>query len=491
MLRITEVSIKELIKEYKSGSINVEEVIHKTFDRIEKIEPKINSFILQLKEQALQQAQKLDKEIKNNKEPLGNLFGIPIAIKDNMCVKGYKTTCASKMLEDFIPPYNSTVVQRLLDQGAIVIGKTNMDEFAMGTTTETSYFGATKNPWDLGRVPGGSSGGSGSAIASGESLLALGSDTGGSVRCPASFCGCIGLKATYGLVSRYGLIAYACSLEQIGPMARRVSDCKDLFYNIIGYDPMDSTTISKPKTDEIILKYSKASEKSLNGFKFGIIKELVHEGIEPEVEKQIWNAIKKLESLGGGYEEISIPLIDYSIACYYIIAMAEASSNLARFDGIRYGNREKDEGTFNEVFARNRLSFGDEVRRRIMLGTYTLSAGYYDMYYYKALKIRTLLINEFKKYLNKFDVLISPSMPVLPFKIGEKIDDPLSMYMADVCTVPINITGLPAISIPCGFSGGLPVGLQIIGNYFDEGRIFKIAELFEKNTNYDDKKPEI
>lgn len=491
-VNIAQLSVKELLELYRTQSISVEEVIHQIFENIEKIDDKINAFILPIKDLAVKKSKELDKKLKKNDGKLGGLFGIPIAIKDNMCLEGYPTTCASRMLEKYVPPYNATVVQKLLDHDAVIIGKTNMDEFAMGTSTETSYFGTTKNPWDLTRVPGGSSGGSGAALTSGETILALGSDTGGSIRCPASFCGCVGIKATYGLVSRYGLIAYACSLEQIGPMAKNVLDCRELFYHIIGHDPMDNTTISKEKSREYLQNYDKNLDSLPKQFTFGVLKELLGEGIDPEVEKSTWNAIKKLEDLGGTYEEVSIPLIDYSIACYYIIAMAEASSNLARFDGIRYGHREKDDiGDFNEVFAENRLAFGKEVRRRIMLGTYALSSGYYDMYYFKALKIRTLLINEFVRNLKKFDVLISPTMPVLPFKIGERIDDPLSMYLADICTVPINITGLPAISIPSGFNNGLPIGLQIIGNYFDEERLFNIAKLFEDNSNIKDKKPDL
>ncbi|MHA1270262.1 MAG: Asp-tRNA(Asn)/Glu-tRNA(Gln) amidotransferase subunit GatA [Candidatus Helarchaeota archaeon] len=490
MSNLSHLSVKNLIAQYKTGSTTVEEVINQIFDRIKNIDSKINAFILQLKDSALKRAKELDKEFKKKKKISGNLFGIPIAIKDNICYKDYPTTCASKMLENYVPPYTATVLKKLIDQGAVIIGKTNMDEFAMGTSTETSYFGTTKNPWSLDCVPGGSSGGSGAALSTYETTLALGSDTGGSIRCPASFCGCVGLKATYGLVSRYGLIAYACSLEQIGPMARNVSDCRDLFYNIAGHDPMDNTTISKEKSKDYLKNYS-TKKNTPKKFTFGILKELMGEGIDKDVEKNVWGAIKKLESLGGEYKEISIPSIEYSIACYYIIAMAEASSNLARFDGIRYGYRGEDNGEWNEVFARNRLAFGKEVRRRIMLGTYTLSAGYYDMYYFKALKIRTILINEFAKHLKKFDVLISPTMPILPFKIGEKIDDPLSMYLTDICTVPINITGMPAISIPCGFSHGLPVGLQLIGNYYNEELLFDIASLIEHNISLPNKEPDL
>ncbi|MHA1751550.1 MAG: Asp-tRNA(Asn)/Glu-tRNA(Gln) amidotransferase subunit GatA [Candidatus Helarchaeota archaeon] len=485
-------TIRDLIAEYKSGNKTVEDTIIETFDRIDKVENKVNAFILTLKNEAIQRAKELDKTLKKSgRKTKGKLFGIPIAIKDNICFKNYPTTCASKMLENYIPPYNATVIKKLLDEGAIIVGKTNMDEFAMGTTCESSYFGATHNPWALDRVPGGSSGGSGAALASGEVPLALGSDTGGSIRCPASFSGVVGLKATYGLVSRYGLIAYACSLEQIGPMATNVSDCKDIFDVIVGNDPMDSTTISKEEMEQYLKKSFKDFPNSKGKFTFGIPKELLGEGIDPEVKKSVWDAIKLLEDLGGSYEEISIPSIDYSIACYYIIAMAEASSNLARFDGIRYGFRSEDKGNWNEVFANNRLAFGKEVRRRIMLGTYALSAGYYDMYYLKALKLRTLLIQEFEKHLKKFSFLICPTMPILPFKLGEAVNDPLTMYLADICTVPINITGLPALSIPCGFSQGLPIGLQIIGNYYEEYKIFQIADLYEKNAHTKNTFPKI
>ncbi len=470
----------------QNGEISAEELVHSIFERIEKVEDKIKAYLTLLREQAITHAKELDKKSKKAKNP-GLLAGLPIAIKDNICTQGVKTSCSSNMLDNYIPPYNATVINRLLQQGAILIGKTNMDEFAMGTTTESSYYQITHNPWNLNHVPGGSSGGSAAAVAADEAILALGSDTGGSVRCPASFTGITGIKVTYGLISRYGLVSYACSLEQIGPLTKDARDCA-LFLNVlVGQDPYDSTTIDVQKKD-----YLKNLDREIKGLRIGVPKEFLGEGTDEAVSESVWDAIKLLESHGATYEEISIPLINYGVPTYYIIAMSEASSNLARYDGMRYGKRiEKDEGEWNEVFAEDRMGFGAEVRRRIMLGTYALSAGYYDMYYLKALKVRTLLRKEFESQFNSFDLIVGPTMPSPAFKIGDKISDPLSMYRADIDTVSSNITGLPSISIPCGFTNGLPIGLQLMGNLLQEELILQVAHQFQQLTDYHTKKPPI
>lgn len=484
MPRLNELTAYDLRIKLKLGEISSDELVHSVFERIQHLEGKIKSFITIGRENALTRAKAIDKKSKSSKES-GDLMGIPIAIKDNICLKGVRASCGSKMLDNYVPPYNATVVNRILDAGGIIIGKTNMDEFAMGTTTESSYYGITHNPWDLEHVPGGSSGGSGAAVAADETILALGSDTGGSIRCPASFCNDTGIKVTYGSISRYGLVSYACSLEQIGPLTKDIRDCA-LFLNVlIGHDPYDSTTISRPKTD-----YLQNLNKDIKGLRIGIPKEFMGEGTAEEVSKAVWNAVHILESHGATYEKISIPLISYAVPCYYIIAMSEASSNLARYDGIRYGFRiEKDHDEWNEIFAEDRLAFGPEVRRRIMLGTYALSAGYYDMYYVKALKVRTLLKQQFEAQFKSHDIIIGPTMPIPAFKIGEIISDPLAMYRADIDTVPANITGMPAISIPCGFSHGLPIGLQLIGNLLEEEMLLRVGYKFQQETNYHLKKP--
>ncbi len=449
---------------------SVEEVVTSLFDNIEKSE--LNAFITLAKESALKEARKVDRN-----GAKGALGGIPIALKDCISTKGIETTCGSRILKGYVPPYDAHVVERLRAEGAIIIGKTNMDEFAMGPSTETSYFGPTKNPHDLSRVAGGSSGGSAAAVAGEGVPIALGSDTGGSVRCPASFCGIVGLKPTYGLVSRYGLIAYANSLEQIGPFACNVEDVALLLNVIAGYDPRDSTSMDKK------CEYTKELRDDVSDVKIGVPKEFFGEGIDEDVEKAVWNGIKILEDVGASYTEISLPHTKYSLAAYYIIAMSEASSNLARFDGLRYGLRlGKDEDwhtTFSEIRAQG---FGEEVKRRVLLGTYALSAGYYGKYYLKALKVRTLVKRNFDAALKDVDVLITPTMPFPAFKIGEKTDDPLALYLADVNTVPINLAGVPSISVPCGFSGKLPIGMQIIGRHFDEGKILRMAYTFERHA---------
>ncbi|MDO8724891.1 MAG: Asp-tRNA(Asn)/Glu-tRNA(Gln) amidotransferase subunit GatA [Candidatus Methanoperedens sp.] len=468
-------SINELKERIHAGSS--EEIVTEYLDRISI--SNLNAFISVDQEKALSRARQIDAD-----DIEGPLAGIPIAIKDNISTKGMQTTCASNILKGYIPPYDAHVIERLKDAGAVIIGKTNMDEFAMGTSTETSFYGATKNPWDLDRVPGGSSGGSAAAVAGSEAPLALGSDTGGSVRCPASFCGVVGLKPTYGIISRYGLIAYANSLDQIGPFATSVRDVATLFDVVSGYDPRDSTSVDKE------VNYSSALVNDVKGLTIGVPDEYFGEGTDEKVEKAVRNAIQTLEDLGAKWKKVAMPHTKYALSAYYIIAMSEASSNLARFDGMRYGLRTEDKDwhtTFSQVRA---AGFGDEVKRRILLGTYALSAGYHDKYYLKALKVRTLIKQDFERAFKDVDVLITPTMPYPAFRLGEKIDDPMSLYLADVDTVPINLAGVPSISIPCGFSDGLPVGMQIIGKHFDEAAILRTAYTFEENTNFHSARPE-
>jgi aspartyl-tRNA(Asn)/glutamyl-tRNA(Gln) amidotransferase subunit A len=463
--------IKEKIEESSAEEITAHylEVIKKN---------KINGYIT-VSEKALEQAKKIDTKGHN-----GPLAGVPIAIKDNISVAGLPNSCGSKLLENYIPPFNAHVIEKLLAAGAVILGKTNMDEFAMGSSTETSYFGPTANPWDLERVPGGSSGGSAAVVAAGQAPFALGSDTGGSIRCPAAFCGVVGLKPTYGAVSRHGVVAYANSLEQVGPLANNVTDIAVLMDVIAGYDHKDSTSIDS-KTE-----YQKALVEDVKGLKIGIPKEFFGEGIHPDVEKAVWNAIHKYESLGAAWEELSMPNIKYALASYYIIAVSEASSNLARFDGTSYGFRASGDNWHTMVSKTRAEGFGAEVKRRILLGTYALSAGYHDKYYLKALKVRTLVKKDFDRALSKVDVLMAPTMPNPAFKIGETIEDPLTLYLSDVNTCPINLAGLPSISVPCGFTDGLPIGLQIMGKPFDEPTVLRAAYTFEQSTDYHTKRPQ-
>ncbi|AYK15048.1 MAG: Asp-tRNA(Asn)/Glu-tRNA(Gln) amidotransferase subunit GatA [Methanosarcina flavescens] len=462
--------VKEKIKESSA-----EEVTAHYLETIGK--SKINGYIT-VSDKALEQAKRIDSEGHN-----GPLAGVPIAIKDNISVAGLPNSCGSKILEGYVPPFNAHVIEKLLEAGAVILGKTNMDEFAMGSSTETSYYGPTANPWDLERVPGGSSGGSTAVVAAGEAPFALGSDTGGSIRCPAAFCGVVGLKPTYGAVSRHGVVAYANSLEQIGPIANNVTDIAVLMDVIAGYDHRDSTSI------DCEIEYQKALVDNVKGLKIGVPKEFLGEGTHPDIEKAVWNAIHKFESLGATWEEVSMPNIKYALASYYIIAMSEASSNLARFDGTRYGFRGSGENWHAMVSKTRAEGFGKEVKRRILLGTYALSAGYHDKYYLKALKVRTLVKQDFDSVSSKFDVLMAPTTPNPAFKIGEKIEDPLTLYLSDVNTCPINLAGVPSISVPCGFTDGLPIGLQIIGRPFDEPTVLRAAYTFEQNTDYHTKRP--
>ncbi len=487
MPKLHELTAKETIQKIQANEVTAQECVQAVFERIHKLEDKINAYVTLVEEEALKKAKEIDRKISEGK-PVGKLAGASIAIKDAICTKGIPTTCSSRMLENFVPPYDAEVIERIKREDGIIIGKTNMDEFAMGSSTETSYFGPTRNPWDIQRVPGGSSGGSAACITTDEATLSLGTDTGGSIRCPASYCSVVGLKPTYGLVSRYGLIAYANSLEQIGPMAKDVTDCALFLTVIAGHDSKDGTSVNAVPKD-----YTEFLKDNVEGFKIGVPKEFLGEGTNDDVEKQVWKGIHKLEELGATYEETSLPSLEHSLATYYIIAMSEASSNLARFDGLRYGYRiDKDEGDWATVYSQNRrIGFGAEVRRRIILGTYALSTGYYNKYYLKALKVRTLIRNNFKEAFKKYDIIIGPTMPFPPFKIGEKIQDPLALYMSDVDTVSTNLAGLPAISIPCGFTNGLPIGMQIMAPPLREDLVLQTAYTFEQNTNYKNRKPTV
>jgi aspartyl-tRNA(Asn)/glutamyl-tRNA(Gln) amidotransferase subunit A len=455
-------------------------------ERIRQVEQQIGAIVTVTEELALEQARKADELIAGGDN--GPLTGIPTLIKDNMCTRGVLTTCSSKMLGNFVPPYNAKVVEKLNEAGMVMVGKTNMDEFAMGSSTEHSALKSTHNPWDLSRVPGGSSGGSAVAVATGEAIYALGSDTGGSIRQPAGFCSVTGLKPTYGRVSRYGLVAFASSLDQIGPLTQDVMDCALVMNVIAGHDERDSTSAPYPVPD-----YTQCLTGDVKGMKVGIPREYFVEGMQPEVETAMRAAIAKLEELGASIEwEVSLPHTRHALAVYYIIAPSEASANLARYDGTKYGFRYQGAETMWDTMDKTRqYGFGAEVKRRIMLGTYALSAGYYDAYYLKAQKVRTLIRREFDAAFEKYDVLVTPTSPTVPFKIGEKVDDPVQMYLADVCTLPINIAGLPAISIPAGFADGLPIGMQIIGKPFAEETILKIGHAYQQATEWHKRRPEL
>ncbi len=487
MVNHNQLTIHEAHRLLKTKQLSSVELTKAYLERIQQVEPKVRAFVTVTDELALKQAQKADELIASG-DDTNPLTGIPALIKDNMCTKGIRTTCSSRMLENFVPPYDATVVEKLNGSGAVTIGKANMDEFAMGSSTENSALFVTHNPWDLSRVPGGSSGGSAVAVAAGETIYALGSDTGGSIRQPAGFCSVTGLKPTYGRVSRYGLVAFASSLDQIGPLTQDVTDCALVLNAIAGYDTRDSTSVPEPTPD-----YTKCLTAELNGLKIGVPKEYFVEGMQAEVATAIRVAINKLGELGANMEwEVSLPHTPCALAVYYIIAPSEASANLARYDGVKYGFSYLDTDNMWEALEKTRqYGFGAEVKRRIMLGTYALSAGYYDAWYLKAQKVRTLIRQEFDQVFGKFDALVTPTSPTVPFKIGEKVDDPLQMYLSDVCTLPINIAGLPAISIPAGFADGLPIGMQIIGKPFAEETILKIAYAFQQATDWHKRKPNI
>ena len=452
-------------------------------ERISAEDGKINSYITVWEKAAVEAARKAEKQISEGNY-LGPLHGVPIALKDIFVTKDSRTTCGSKMLRDFVAPYNSTVAERLLASGSVILGKNNMDEFAMGSSNETSYFGPVKNPWDTDRVPGGSSGGSAAATVANLCVASVGTDTGGSIRQPGSLCGVVGMKPTYGRVSRFGMIAFASSLDQAGPIAKTVEDAAIILSSIAGYDPLDSTSVNLPTAD-----YSNALSADIKGLRVGIPKEYFVSGMDPEVEKSVREAITQLEALGAEIVEISLPHSRYAVSTYYIIAPSEASSNLARYDGVRYTYRCENAETLRDLFFRSRSEgFGDEVKRRIMLGTYALSTGYYDAYYVKAQKARTLIIRDFEDAWGKVDVIASATSPETAFGIGEKTDDPLKMYLSDVLTIPCNIAGLPGISVPCGFSSEkLPIGLQIMGKPFDEQTVLNVAYAYEQSTKWYEK----
>ena len=472
--------LKKTASEQKKALLNKEisavELVNAEYKRIEEIDEKIGAFNSLCKEQALETAKEVDKKIAAG-ETLPPLAGIPLALKDNINLKGTKTTASSKILENFVSPYDATVSVKLKENLIPILGKVNLDEFAMGSSTENSAFKITRNPWDTKNVPGGSSGGSAASVAGYEATISLGSDTGGSIRLPASFCGIVGMKPTYGRVSRYGLIAFASSLDQIGPFGRCVEDTALLLEAISGHDPHDSTSLNMP-----VPAFSKALTKDIKGAKIGVIKELLGDGVSADVKNAVENAIKKYKELGAEIIEISLPLLKYSIGVYYILATAEASSNLARFDGVKYGHRTKDAKNLLEMYTKTRAEgFGDEVKRRIMLGTYALSAGYYDAYYKKAQQLRRLIKEDFDKAFEKVDVLVSPTCPNTAFEIGSKISDPLSMYLTDIGTISANLAGIPGMSLPCGYdSDGMPVGLQILAPALQEEKLFNIAYNFEQ-----------
>jgi aspartyl-tRNA(Asn)/glutamyl-tRNA(Gln) amidotransferase subunit A len=466
---------------------SVKDLIKSIYGRIGAVENRVKAFVTTTEEKALKTAdevqEKINKEAKNKKF----LIGVPLAIKDNICTKGILTTCSSKILSDFIPPYESTVTSRLSEQGYILIGKTNMDEFAMGSSTENSSFHVTRNPWDLERIPGGSSGGSAAAVASDECIAALGSDTGGSIRQPAAFCGVVGLKPTYGRVSRYGLVAFASSLDQIGTLTKNVRDTAILMNVISGHDPLDSTSapLSIPDFTAIL-------GQDIKGTRLGVPREYFIEGMEKEVDALVKQAIKKLEVLGAIPVEISLPHTGYAIATYYILATSEASSNLARYDGVKYGFRARGKDLMDMYMNTRAQGFGAEIKRRIMLGTYALSSGYYEAYYKKAQQVRTLIKQDFEKAFQEVDIIVTPTSPTAAFKVGEKAADPLQMYLSDIFTISVNLAGVPGISIPCGFtSKNLPVGLQLIGRHFDEEDILKVAYAYEQSTEWHTRRPNL
>ena len=484
---ITELTVHELQEKLKNKELTIKEITEAYINRINEKEKDVQAFVTELTDEAKKSAEEIQSKVENG-EITGEFAGIPIGIKDNICTKGIKTTCSSKMLENFVSPYDATVMEKINNENMIDLGKLNMDEFAMGGSTEYSYFHPTRNPWNLNKVPGGSSGGSAAAVASNMVPWALGSDTGGSIREPASFCGVVGLKPTYGLVSRYGLVAFASSLDQIGPITKDVQDAAMLLNIIAGHDKKDTTSTDRPKVD-----YTKALKNDVKGLKIGVPKEFFGEGINEEVKEQLQKAIETYKELGAEVEEFSLDIAQYALATYYIIACAEASSNLGRFDGIRYTYRTKEFKSLKEIYKKSRSEgFGPEVKRRIILGTYVLSSGYYDAYYKKAQQVRTLVMNEFNKGFEKYDVILTPTSPTVAFDIGSKSNNPLEMYLADICTVSVNIAGLPGISIPCGVDKeGMPVGMQLIGNKFCEDTILNAAYTFEQKIKFrENHKPE-
>ncbi|MBT2758616.1 Asp-tRNA(Asn)/Glu-tRNA(Gln) amidotransferase subunit GatA [Mesobacillus foraminis] len=474
--------VSELHELLHKKEITVSDLVETSYKRIKEVDGEVQAFLTLDEERARAKAKELDEK---NSDDKGLLYGMPIGIKDNIVTKNLTTTCASRILENFDPIYDATVMGKLHQAETITIGKLNMDEFAMGSSNENSAYKNTKNPWDLNTVPGGSSGGSAAAVAAGEVLFSLGSDTGGSIRQPAAFCGVVGMKPTYGLVSRFGLVAFASSLDQIGPVTRTVEDNAYLLKAIAGHDQMDSTSANVNIPD-----YLNALSGDVKGMKIAVPKEYLGEGVSEESKQSVLDALKVLESLGATWEEVSLPHSKYALATYYLLSSSEASANLSRFDGVRYGYRTPDAQNLIEMYKQTRAEgFGEEVKRRIMLGTFALSSGYYDAYYKKAQKVRTLIKKDFDDVLEKYDVIVGPTTPTPAFKIGENIDDPMTMYMNDILTIPVNLAGVPAISVPCGFAGGLPLGLQIIGKHFDESSVYRVAHAYEQATSFHKQKP--
>lgn len=478
---ILDLTALELGRKIKAKEISVREATQAVLDQIREIEPTVHGYVSYDEESALKRADEVQQKIDDG-ILTGPLAGVPMAVKDNICTKGYATTCASKILENFVPTYAAQAVENLIDAGAVIIGKTNMDEFAMGSTTETSAFGPTKNPWNEEHVPGGSSGGSAAAVAAGECFMALGSDTGGSIRQPASFCGITGMKPTYGTISRYGLIAYGSSLDQIGPMAKDVSDCAALLEAVSSYDKKDSTSIEREEYD-----FTQALVDDVRGMKIGIPKDYFGDGLDQEVREAVLKAAKTLEQKGAMIEEFDLGLVEYAIPAYYVIAAAEASSNLSRFDGIKYGYRAKGTEGLHDMYKKTRSEgFGPEVKRRIMLGSFVLSSGYYDAYYLKALRTKALIKQEFDKAFASYDLILGPAAPTTAPKLGESLSDPIKMYLGDIYTISANLAGLPGISVPCGKdSKGLPIGLQLLGDCFQEKKLIRVAFAYEQTRTYE------
>jgi len=484
LFRLTVSDIRDLLDKRE---ISVMDVVDSVYQRIDVVEDRVKAFVTLTREKAMESARDAQEKIDREEMRDAVLLGIPFAVKDNMCIKGVTTTCASKILFNFMPPYESTVTSRLRGQGYVLIGKTNLDEFAMGSSTENSGYHTTRNPWDLERIPGGSSGGSAAAVAADECIAALGSDTGGSIRQPASLCGVVGMKPTYGRVSRYGLVAFASSLDQIGPITKNVKDSALLLNVISGHDPLDSTAAPLPVPD-----FTRVLGKDVKGMKVGIPKEYFIEGMDREVSDIVREAVRKLESLGAVPVDVSLPHTEYAVAAYYIIATSEASSNLARYDGVKYGLRTEGKDLMDMYMDTRSQGFGAEVKRRIMLGTYALSSGYYEAYYRKAQQVRTLIKRDFEDAFRKVDVMVTPTSPTAAFRIGEKASDPLQMYLSDIFTISVNLAGVPAMAVPCGFtSDNLPVGLQFIGNHFDEETILRVAYAYEQATEWHRRKPDL
>ncbi|WP_079504448.1 Asp-tRNA(Asn)/Glu-tRNA(Gln) amidotransferase subunit GatA [Mesobacillus jeotgali] len=485
-MSLFEHKISELHELLHKRDLSVSDLVDESFKRIGEVEGKVQAFLTLDEENARAAARALDEKAVQN-APTNKLYGLPIGIKDNIVTKGLRTTAASKILENFDPIYDATVVQKLKQEETVTIGKLNMDEFAMGSSNENSGFKKTLNPWNLDRVPGGSSGGSAASVAAGEVLFSLGSDTGGSIRQPASYCGVVGMKPTYGLVSRFGLIAFASSLDQIGPITRNVEDNAFLLKAIAGYDEMDSTSANVDIPD-----YIASLTGDIRGLRIAVPKEYLGEGVSEEVRKSVLDALIVLEGLGATWEEVSLPHSKYALSTYYLLSSSEASANLARFDGVRYGYRSPNAENLIEMYKKTRAEgFGEEVKRRIMLGTFALSSGYYDAYYKKAQKVRTLIKQDFEKVFEQYDVIIGPTAPTPAFKLGENTKDPMTMYVNDILTIPVNLAGVPAISVPCGLDKGLPLGLQIIGRHFDESTVYKVAHAFEQATEFHKQQPEL